>query len=180
MTEIQLSIVEVLISGGILIALIFTAVIVWHYTVATQKANKIQVRPIVNFYVNREESKIYLKNIGKGIAYNVAVKDVEFELLGAISKFFFDSPNILLGPGEEMQLLVYSGALDGSSVKLPDTSDFFNLVGSSTQGKDKPEVIVQLSYVGADGDKHTSRFKLYEKKLSFGSSGAVVEFLSYS
>lgn len=65
------------------VVLIITAGIVWRYTLATQKSNEIQERPLLDFYIFEQSIgpnrhfDFRVRNIGKSPAYNIRIETIK-------------------------------------------------------------------------------------------------------
>lgn len=139
------------------IVLTLTGIVVWMYTKAAQRSNEIQEQPILNF--NFIDSKIQIKNIGKGPAYNPSIE--KFDLAGYSYRFYLEST--LLEPGDFYDLKMVAKTPDGG-LESPNTASFLDRlvpkVLTPEAMQHKPAIFL-IHFQGINSDQYHTIFSFY-------------------
>ena len=157
-----------------LIILAITGIVVFLYTRAAQRSNEIQEEPILNLRFREttmhagrsRDGNIFLKNIGKGPAYDIRFTKIELPEGDNIYSYRFHLDNPMLEPLQEAQLdmsiRISTGGAEQASVGrfllrlLPQT-----LQSDTIEKYRKNPVIFLVHYKGMNGRSYYSVFSFY-------------------
>src|SRR3989344_3674470 len=154
--------------------LFITAIIVWIYTRAAQKANELQESPcvILSFQETTQpnnssrDGKIRIKNIGKGPAYDINILPFITKEGEKIYTYTFYTESRTLKPSEEDQLKMWiktQKGVESSEMRrflfriIPETLD--NRIHDEIQAE-RPALFI-VNYKGLNGKKYHSIYRLY-------------------
>ncbi len=164
--------------------LAWTAWIVRRYTIAAQKSNEIQERPILNLYLRDGEhggGKIFkVRNVGNGPAYNIKLSDIEVG--GYMYCPYFDEPNSILERIHDERQINFEVKLPDSAYKFYNSPLFFNEFESSVinawiETDQKFFAVYLLSYTGINSKIYYSLFRVYPVTAHLRGYDMVVEFI---
>lgn len=132
--------------------------------------NELEQRPIINLYLknsdNRNREHFSLRNIGKGVAYDIEVESIELD--GFRYKFWFNQANTMLAPGSERPLKMITHTSEGGVI-LHDVGNFkSHFFSSSLKVEELNKCKMNfapflVSYKNIVGRKYYSLFKFYSK-----------------
>ena len=159
-----------------LVLLITFGVIFW-YSIETRGLklssrlnNELAQRPIINLYLknsgDRSKEHFSLRSIGKSVAYDIEVEDIELD--GFRYKFWFDQANIVLTPESERPLKMITYTPEKAIISY-NVGNFKNHFFSSSLGAEELNKCKMnfapflVSYKNIVGRKYYSLFKFYCK-----------------
>lgn len=156
--------------------LLITAVIVWIYTRATQKANELQTSPAVT--LNFEDTTrpgtsssngiIRIKNIGRGPAYDIEFYPIALnEEPRGLFTYTFHLDDRVLGAGQEKELKMWVATPNGG-VEASDMMRFlFRLIPDDLHRETHKRIQAETpalfiaNYKGLNGHHYHSIYRLY-------------------
>lgn len=157
------------------VILLITAVIVWIYTRAAQRANELQVSPciILSFEDtsipgnSNKNGKIRIKNIGKGPAYDINILPFPVNEGEKTYTYTFYTENRVLKPEEEQYLKMWIKT-PGGGVEVQGMGRFlFRIIPEVLNPKihieiqaERPALFI-INYRGLNGKNYHSIYRLY-------------------
>jgi|GEM_PF-5160167 len=163
---------------------IFVAILWYSFETRTVKKamvfqNELKQRPIIDLYLRDNKNEFdkkewfVLRNIGKGVAYNIEVEPIilnEYEY-----QFYFEQVNHILAPlKDEKKLSMVTKIKDG--IIMHGLENFKNEI--SKQKEERKFAVFLISYKNIKNKSFYSVFKFYNRlKLPIGNGEFFIEFI---
>ncbi len=173
------------------VILLITAIIVWIYTRAAQRANELQVSPcvILDFQETTQpgnssrDGKIRIKNIGKGPACDINILPFAVNEGEKTYTYTFYAQDRILKPEEEQYLKMWIKT-PGGGVEVPGVRRFlFRIIPEYLNPKlhaeiqaERPALFI-INYKGLNGKNYHSIYRLYSVLPPVGD--IVMQLLHY-
>jgi hypothetical protein len=180
---------ELVLQIASLIILAATGWIVWLYTRAAQRSNEIQEEPILNLRFHEttihaggsREGNIFIKNIGKGPAYDIRFEKIELPEGNNIYSYRFHLDNPMLEPLQEIQLDMAVRISTGGTEQSSMSRFLFRLVpptlrADTIERARKNPAIFLVHYKGVNGKIYYSVFSFYSTLPPVGDM--VIQFIA--
>jgi hypothetical protein len=161
---------NILIQIAIFVALFWYSFETRELKFSSKFSNELEQRPIVDLYLRDPDEKISkehfaLRNIGKGVAYDVEVESIEID--DYKYKFYFDQANSILAPLKDEKPLKMITYTPDSGLIAHDIKNFKNHFSPQslivTNDLKNKFVSFLIKYKNISGEKYYSLFKFYSR-----------------
>lgn len=174
---------------SVVILAVSGALVVW-YTIVAERANEIQERPVLQFEYDDKtipgssrNGEFYLKNIGKGAAYNISIEKMDMKegTEEYTYQFYLEHPNLEVADRKYLKMWV---AKHPNATEFSKESRFlFRLVPNSWDSalhnrlrRETPAIFI-ANYTGLNGKRYHSIFHFYCLLPSVGDMA--MQFIKY-